>query len=508
MRIYIWPARAAVLLAVAAACSRAAPPAAVPTKERAPIRRYDLVARGYDHNGFILNPQWGWSFNKRHKCPNSDIDSDPTTCSWRFSEDRVSSVTPCNTLMVDPDFSNDWSTTLFGVTCSDSPLLFTGHVNWGEAYHGAVTYQGWLSWDQYSHSDSDYNFLLETEDKHSPSPGFVIGVEIYQRELRNFSNRWLRDLGEKAVIEKDPEDTKSWLKTKQAVLTGLLGIDAEHMGPRFLNAELHPVYAMAIRTTDSGADTDVWVLLVRHAGNEGFCSHRDRNHVLQWPDQRYQVELPILCGKSEIQVTSSFCGHGTGTPEVSLIIDLERDKPVGLASVLVPQEAIVEGEVRFHCRGSTTATAADDAARLEAVRASQRQAPPVKDRRSSPVEPRRNERARKQIAQVCGPDQNEECVAFAKQAQGKPDCGRVVVHPPQFASVATPSSEPVTCSSGLPLPFDSRKLASLARTPKPSAAQMTPAQSPAPPEEDYCNQRAATNQTAAELCSTLRRAKE
>src|SRR5262249_10919289 len=142
---------------------------------------------------------------------------------------------------------------------------------------------------------------------------------------------------------------------REVIVTGLFGIDAEHMSSRLLNAEIHPVYAMAVRTSDPPAvDSDTWVLFARDSANEGFCSHQGRAHVLHWPDQRYQVELPIYCTKQEVKATYTFCSRGKGTPEVSVTID-PHPRPhshrVSLVNVLLPSEGIVEGEIRFECSG-------------------------------------------------------------------------------------------------------------------------------------------------------------
>jgi len=490
---------AAVAIIALVACPKPTTEPARPTFERAPIRRYDLVRRGYDHNGFALNPQFGWHFNRENGCVNSDTASNPTTCSWRFSEDHVPTVTPCNTLIVDPDFSNQWSTWMFGITCSDSPMLYTGHINWGDSYRGAVTYEGWLSWDEYA-PDNDYNFLLETDAQHGPSSESVMGVEIDEREIRDFSTAWFSQLHEKALKE-STDTTKQFVGRREVVLTGLLGIDAEHLSAEVLHLELHPVYAMAIRTSEDNVDTDVWAVFARDEGNEGFCSHRGRDHVLQWPNQQYQVELPIRCSKAKIEATSSFCSHGNGVPEVSLTVDPQRR--VSLVSVELPSGGIIEGELQLKCSGVASA------------RARETPAPPAVGEKAKSEERRRMERwfsrtqkrqdqVQQDLSQVCRADP-AECEVYRTWVVGGGSCGDVRTSPPQIESIEPPPSEPLTCESYLPPPFDPNKVAAFDASAK--VEQKKPPSRPQTkrlPEDDYCDKRAKQNKTAAAICLILR----
>jgi hypothetical protein len=80
---------------------------------------------------------------------------------------------------------------------------------------------------------------------------------------------------------------------KYAIITGLMGFDCEHD----CGAELHPVYALAIRVKDDPAD-EVWAIFVRNWGNEGYCG--TSQHLL--PLTSYTFRLPWRPGASAVNV--------------------------------------------------------------------------------------------------------------------------------------------------------------------------------------------------------------
>jgi hypothetical protein len=321
------------------------------------LRSFDLVPREIDANGFFVNPEWGWSFTRREKCARAGtLSGDPAACSWQFGGEKAApprsgkgNLPICNSWPMAPDFSDNTSTWLVGITCSDSPLLYPGHLNWGEAYRGAVTYKGLLSWDEYA-SDGDYNFILDPESEGGLAPGVPIGIEINSADF-NVKSDWFTRF-RTAVIRGDEEKIEEVVGTREAIVTGLLGIDAEHMSSKNLNVELHPVYAMAVRLDEPGGDT--WAFFVRDQSDEGFCSHRSRPHAVVFDRHRYVFDLPLDCSSAGIPAVTS-CNLDTGrggqeAPELSLEID--RKQAVVRMIIQLPPGGFVDGQIHFKCRQS------------------------------------------------------------------------------------------------------------------------------------------------------------
>src|SRR5207253_2248572 len=82
-----------------------------------------------------------------------------------------------------------------------------------------------------------------------------------------------------------------------AIILGLMGVDCEHD----CHTELHPVYAMAIQLSSSPQD-NVWGIMVRNWGNEGFCAHGQQE--LTFPNGELKLFLPHK-GATKPEVTSS-----------------------------------------------------------------------------------------------------------------------------------------------------------------------------------------------------------
>ncbi|HET7785796.1 MAG TPA: hypothetical protein VFL36_07485 [Myxococcales bacterium] len=499
--------RSEVALALAcAACAHGAPqvPREAPAKETA-VRSYDLVPRNYDPNGFSLDPEFGWWFNRRMKCGGGGEDPDPSACSWRFQKDAVlpQGLDACNTRLLDPDLSDHWSTWLVGITCSDSPLLYTGHLNWGEAYGGAVTYGGTLSWQEYATNDHDLNFYFEPEN--GPSPGFAIGVEIDQRDVAGFHAPWFVGLNE-AVFKGGRKAPAAWVGRRKAVVTGLLGIDAEHLSARSLNVELHPVFAMAVQTATT-AKREVWTLFARDGGNEGFCSHQGREHVLKWPQGEYRVELPLDCqpaalaahdpSSREPGVTTSMRSDREGASS-SVMID--RTRALALVTIAVPEGGTVEGEVTVQCKGRHNRAAPSPARPPPGV------AIPL-DRRSLGTA-EEGEDLQQKIARICAADP-----AACEGVFGDGEFVKAVPNTAStFGGVPARTAPALGCGKGLPAPFIAPQ--DLAR---PSAARsLTAAPPPAPPEHAAAEREARPrrsvkekicarkDETSSRLCAVLR----
>jgi hypothetical protein len=78
-------------------------------------------------------------------------------------------------------------------------------------------------------------------------------------------------------------------------VTGLVGFDTEHGG----KAEVHPVWAMAIRVKDDPSD-EVWAIFVRNWGNEGYCSQDQ--HYLDLLSNTFTFKLPWRSDESSVSI--------------------------------------------------------------------------------------------------------------------------------------------------------------------------------------------------------------
>ncbi len=337
-----------------ASCAADKKPVVLVEGVQEPYLDFDLVPRAHDDNGLPLNPELGWSYYQRCEEKKPVVTPDPLRCSWRFrrgprhpNDARIL----CNNVPVDPDFSTVGLTDL-GITCSDSPLSYPGHLNWDTEYGGAVTYEGWLNWEEYSEppGDSDLNFVLQMHHRNAPvgtlggSVAYV-GVELDSTEIP-FCEGWWSGLN--AKVHGEPLEVADYVGTARAIVTGLLGVDAEHMSKRDMKLELHPAYAIALQaSSDSNPvnGTDRWALLARAVGNEGTCSHwRERPHQMRLLKSRHTFRLPWKKGMSHVCVDDHTTFYGVGKGSVDITISNEKDQGV-LVTVQMPQTTVVEGDL-------------------------------------------------------------------------------------------------------------------------------------------------------------------
>ncbi len=290
------------------------------TTRRLPLS-FDPVSRQTDANGFMLAPQWAGNYNSvtgeqreaLRECENFPY-HDPirvhrgieNPCSTQASFDVPSTFTQC---LLEPGLGQ-----------------LHGHVNWAPA-----TYVGQLSFEDFS-ADGDLDFkLYEFSDRARPQrlgsfdPGGRIDPILTadsQGERSIFKHAlWLEWAGYEITehlstggwplfqyfafqrfsgMDKHSYDAGLRQKffRKTAVATGLLGLDCVHV----CHTELHPIYAMALRTryecggpaeNQLAADgsclypeqknaailaDDSWMLFVSNTGNEGSCA-RDEHYL-------------------------------------------------------------------------------------------------------------------------------------------------------------------------------------------------------------------------------------
>jgi hypothetical protein len=354
---------AATAAALGASCAGDHPAAARTEAEssRAP-RSFDLVPRGYDDNCLALNPQLGWAYNESHD-PRA---RDPAACTWFFYEDKRSRPDrpPCTSYPLDPDLGTDLSTD-FEITCSDSPMSFAGHINWGKYYGHAATFEGWLTWEGFSGTwpnDYDLNFNFSAFANKRLGEGLdSIAVELDSREVQNLASPWWRELLRK--VHEDKLNVSKHVGVAYAQVTGLLGIDAEHLSGREVDIELHPAFAMALQVacTEDFCTHGVehWALLARERGNEGLCSHWERKHVLPLAGGAYVFRFPWRRGATGVSVvvhdkdgndhSPVFCSSGQGEPSVAAAIDASNH--AALISISLPPNGIVDGDLYLQWHG-------------------------------------------------------------------------------------------------------------------------------------------------------------
>ena len=238
-----------------------------------------------DPNGFPLNPRWYGEVHPENFHPTHPLPDAAAMCgNFKYMEPQSGPRTPppgCTTTAVTRDIPTGVGRLLCDTTHPELP----GHVNWEP-----VTYEGRLYFDELS-LDYDYNFNLRTRCHAGVTArnlAATLDLEFDSRELIDgFHHPWWSALRESIATPQptagDNPTAGQLFNGKEAIVTGLLGLDCEHEG---CAAELHPVYAMAIHLDDN-PDDDTWAVFVRNFGTEGFCS-QDR-HDLQTNRLTFQL---------------------------------------------------------------------------------------------------------------------------------------------------------------------------------------------------------------------------
>ena len=288
-----------------------------------------------DPNGFLFNPRW----LNGARLP--DIEK---RCGFRAEtgalEVRRLVVTkegPCLSERERTTVSlNEASGTLIlGTVCQTSDRIgkIRGHVNWVP-----MTATGLLQFETYSGDpplDGDININVATVDdfaltegNHALDGAFAprraLHTESYYQETlgRLHASRagWWNAL---RYAMKDSKRMHNLVDERFAIITGLYGVDGVH---RF-QAELHPVFGMAILISSDPVRGEQWALMVRNQGNEGDCS--SGQHVMhtlsdleQGPihgdhqDQDYVVDLGWWAQASDATVAldSSWSSHSGHAP--------------------------------------------------------------------------------------------------------------------------------------------------------------------------------------------------
>lgn len=266
---------------------------------------FDLVTDAVDENGLPLDPTFAHQSQLARLTANrillQTVDTRPTVeVCGRFPYQRYDTPLHSYPVGIDFDALSDCTTQQGRITVDESSGLssvwcgstnasreFHGHINWFP-----VTYRGRLFFDAFSPGDGDYALNLATDERGQTSSNGRkrIHIEFNGSEtVKRFTTSWWMRFSEASnaadsamIIGEPRSDTTG----TEAIVTGLLGLDAVHE----TFSELHPVYAMAVHTQRNVPDDDVWQIFVRNWGNEGECSQD--MHYLDLPENTYRLVLP------------------------------------------------------------------------------------------------------------------------------------------------------------------------------------------------------------------------
>jgi hypothetical protein len=235
----------------------------------------DLVNAGFDDNGLPFEAAFAYESGGVLK---STADLCP------------SGLDQCTSQPLSVDTPN-WLKTALPWMCSTgftAPYDKGEHVNWSTG-----TFAGKVFWQERAWSDDDYNMWLigstgpfavplTSGNGTTPMPGstaHAIGLEYDSDEtIDHFSTSWWsawHNAVDQTIIA--PSKPHAMVDGSDAVVVGLVGLDCVHD----CVAEVHPVYALAMRVPDHPAGVDRWSYFVRNQGDEGMCS--EEQHHLEAP---------------------------------------------------------------------------------------------------------------------------------------------------------------------------------------------------------------------------------
>ncbi|MFZ0091306.1 MAG: hypothetical protein WAL63_17485 [Solirubrobacteraceae bacterium] len=279
----------------------------------------DLIPdHGLDYNLFPYDPDWAYF------AQNSQLPDALSLCNGYNGSAPYLGSPPCTSQPITEDNPSPDSFSHYICKHGRHPLdAYHGHVNYEPA-----TYQGILQWYEKSDPGSDDEYSL---DLH-PSPtldGVTAGnnnsnsihIEFDSDETVDHfdDNAWWNKF-HTSVDRGHAVDYNggTYVNGRLAVVTGLVGIDTVHGA----SAELHPVYAIAIRTTPeyapptSGLPADQWAFFARNFGDEGYCS--SNGHPL--PDGPLRVLIPWRQGATGVSVNPNSDVWSNINPQASAAV--------------------------------------------------------------------------------------------------------------------------------------------------------------------------------------------
>ena len=248
-----------------------------------PQASMDLWWDEVDNNALGLNPKWGLQVTSPGTRPDAT-----TLCNAFHDEGDVLNLgtPPCTTQHPEVDEPGGGQPANY-VVCQLGGLFsgsVHGHVDWGfGTYTGLLYFQDWqVPGIDVNLGDNDYDFGLVRPDQAGVTLGndfqwhsvgnFGLTLEMDSTEtIDNFTSPWW--VAFRNAVHAHPAHTGDWTAAQalvggqEAIAIGLIGIDIQH-GP---HAELHPIMGLAIHTQTT-PEEDVWEVMARNWGDEGFCS--------------------------------------------------------------------------------------------------------------------------------------------------------------------------------------------------------------------------------------------
>jgi len=172
-----------------------------------------------------------------------------------------------------------------------------GHVNLGEA-----VFTGAGEWHAHN-DDFDYEFEMlgpKYADSYAGATRASLPIALEFSSFETFgavddqTPHWKQFHDALVTVTPDTNEQVSAMfdapsdNKPNLVALGLFGLDCEHQ----CHAELHPVYAMAVRSAPDAAqpDQETWLVFARNQGGEGSCSQRV--HPITTADNRIVLTIP------------------------------------------------------------------------------------------------------------------------------------------------------------------------------------------------------------------------
>lgn len=285
------PARPAVPTGPGAASDAAPKRCAEPPPATKPM---DLYWDKCDTNGLPLSPIfWQQKGQPIEKSPN------PTALCQGFLEPHLCTSQPFTLNL--PTGRSGLGAIIHG-TCGTASRSLPGHVN----YLLSATMTGTLFFLDYG-VDDDFTLALVTDEPVTMTQGNLkklndgrpaIFVEAKRNEtFARYSTKYWNDVRDAFRVDMDNKEVghlpyvAETFDGRRAIVTGLLGLDCEHQG---CAVELHPIYALAMRTSTGESNGDEsWTFFARNVGTEGWCAS---SYPVQLETDRIEIQIPAPRG--------------------------------------------------------------------------------------------------------------------------------------------------------------------------------------------------------------------